>query len=152
MTNQRLKEYLDDNYVNYECIKHLPAFTAQETAHISHIKDKELAKVVILKADGKFLMMVLPANFKVNLEKLRHEIKSDDLALATEYEFEDQFNDCELGAMSPFGNLYDLPIYADDRLCDDRSIAFNAGTHSELIRIDWKDYLKLAHPKIVHLH
>ena len=141
-----LTEYLDRQNVAYVIISHSPAYTAQGIAGLAHISGKELAKTVIVKLDGKLAMAVLPAKFHVNLMLLRKATNVETVALASEDEFRDRFPDCETGAMPPFGNLFSLDVFADDSLENDKEIAFNAGTHRELIRMAWVDFKRLAEP------
>ena len=145
----RLKEYLDRNNIKYVVISHSPAYTAQGIAGLAHIPGKELAKTVIVKLDGQLVMAVLPATFHVDLEMLRKATNAKTATLASEEEFKDRFLECETGAMPPFGNLYDLPVFADETLTKDKEIAFNAGSHRELIRMSWDDFKMLADPKII---
>lgn len=144
-----LTEYLDTRHVPYTVITHSPAYTAQGIAGLTHISGKELAKTVMVKLDEKLVMAVLPANYHVDLAALKRAAKAKIIALAAEEEFQDRFAECETGAMPPFGNLYGLPVFADESLSRDKEIAFNAGTHRELIRMSWEDFKKLAEPMIV---
>ncbi|MGA3334121.1 MAG: YbaK/EbsC family protein [Terracidiphilus sp.] len=144
-----LMEYLDAQKVVYVVISHSPAYTAQGIAGLVHISGKELAKTVIVRLDGKLVMAVLPAKFYVDLMLLRKGAKAKTVALAGEDEFSDRFPECETGAMPPFGNLFGLDVFADDSLERDKEIAFNAGTHRELIRMSWDDFKKLAKPKVI---
>jgi Ala-tRNA(Pro) deacylase len=143
-----LMEFLDAHHVAYVVISHSPAYTAQGIAGLTHIPGRELAKTVIVRLDGKLVMAVLPAKFHVDLDSLRKAANAKTVALATEEEFKDQFPQCETGAMPPFGNLFGLDVFADDSLERDKEIAFNAGTHRELIRMAWDDFKKLAEPKV----
>ncbi|MGB5258014.1 MAG: YbaK/EbsC family protein [Woeseiaceae bacterium] len=151
MPAQQLKSFLDNNHVKYKTITHSPEYTAQEIAASAHIPGKELAKTVIVKLDGKFAMAVLPASRHVSLARLKEAIHARDAELASEDEFEKLFPDCELGAMPPFGNLYDMPVYAEEQLAEDEEIAFNAGSHTELVQLAFSDFDKLVHPKVVAL-
>lgn len=149
MPVHRLKEFLDRNNVRYICITHSTAYTAQEIAALTHIKGRELAKTVIVKIDDTLAMAVLPASHHVNLEMLKAASGAGKVGLATELEFRARFPGCETGAMPPFGNLYDMPVFVDESLTKDDEIAFNAGTHNELIRLAYKDFERLAQPKVV---
>ena len=144
-----LTEYLDHQNIPYTVITHSPAYTAQGIAGLTHISGKELAKTVMVKVDEKLAMAVLPANFHVDLAALRRVLKAKTVMLAAEEEFADRFAECETGAMPPFGNLFGLPVFADENLSRDKEIAFNAGTHRELIRMGWDDFKKLAEPMVV---
>ena len=151
MPAQSLKSFLDNNHVKYTTISHSRAYTAQEVAASAHIPGKELAKTVIVKVDGEFAMAVLPASMHVSLSRLKDAAGAGDAELASESEFEELFPDCELGAMPPFGNLYDMGVYVDKELTEDDEIAFNAGSHSELVQLAYRDFDKLVHPKVVAL-
>jgi Ala-tRNA(Pro) deacylase len=151
MPAHRLKEFLDRHGIRYITIIHSPAYTAQAIAHSAHISGKEVAKTVILKADGRLVMAVLPATHKVNTDVFRDAIGADAVELAEERDFIDAFPGCELGAMPPFGNLWDMPVYVAERLTEDETIAFNAGSHTELIQLDYADFEQLVQPKIVPL-
>ena len=144
-----LKEFLDKHNVRYIVISHSPAYTAQGIAALVHIPGKELAKTVMVKMDGSLVMAVLPASFHVDLKRLRAQAMATTVALASESEFKDRFPDCEIGAMPPFGNLYRNEDFADEGLAKDEEIAFNAGSHRELIRLAWEDFEKLVKPKVV---
>jgi Ala-tRNA(Pro) deacylase len=149
MACAKLQEYLDEQRVRYVSIKHSPAFTAQEVAASAHIPGKELAKTVVVKLDGTMAMVVLPATEMVRMNHLRAETGSDQVELATEEEFKGRFPDCEVGAMPPFGNLYDMQTFVEASLTEDTEIAFNAGTHTELIRMAYTDFAKLVGPTVL---
>jgi len=151
MPVNRLKEFLDSQRVKYVAIHHSPAYTAQEIAASAHVRGKELAKTVMVKIDGKMAMAVLPASLKVNFDRLQDETGASQVELASEKEFKDMFPDCEIGAMPPFGNLYGMEVYASHRLAEDSEIAFNAGSHTELIRMAYKDFERLVKPKIANI-
>ena len=143
---RRLKEFLDKEHVKYVSIDHSPAFTAQEIAAAAHIPGKELAKTVIVKIDGELAMIVLPASEHVRLANLRESLGARKVELADEDEFKKSFPDCETGAMPPFGNLYGMNVFVSQALREDDEIAFNAGSHDELIRLPYAEYERLVHP------
>ena len=149
MPAKKLKEFLNANEVKYVSIVHSVAYTAQEIAASAHIKGKALAKTVILKIDGKLTMAVLPANYKIDFDLLKDAFGSKDVRLSNEQEFKDKFPGCEVGAMPPFGNLYDVDTYVAASLIEDKEISFNAGTHTELIKMQYKDYKNLVKPKVI---
>ena len=146
MPETRLKEFLDKEHVKYVSIDHSPAFTAQEIAAEAHVPGKELAKTVIVKIDGELAMVVVPASEHVLLANLREALGARTVELANEDEFKKAFPDCETGAMPPFGNLYGMKVFVSQALREDEEIAFNAGSHSELIRLTYADYERLVHP------
>ena len=145
----KLKKFLDEKGVNYKTIKHPEAFSAQEVAASIHVPGKEMAKVVILKGDDKYFMSVLPASYIVITDVLKKILNVKNLRLATEEEFENLFPDCEVGAMPPFGNLYNVDVYMDKTLSQNKEIVFLAGSHMESIRIKYNDYVALVKPIIV---
>ncbi len=149
MPARRLKAFLDEAHIKYVGITHSPAYTAQEVAESAHIPGWEVAKVVIVKLDNRMAMCVLPANRKVVLQDLRELTGSGRVEFATEGEFKDRFPDCEIGAMPPFGNLYDMDVYVAPGLAADKQIAFNAGTHTEIIRMSYADFDRLVRPKVM---
>ena len=149
MPINRLKEYLDDHNVEYITISHSRAFTAQTIAAKSHIPGKELAKSVIVIMDGKMVMAVLPASYRVDFPQLKIALGADKVDLAQEYEFKNKFPDCEVGAMPPFGNLYGIDVFVAKSLAESEEIAFNACTHSLLIKMRYEDFDKLVKPKIL---
>lgn len=151
MPVRKLQEFLDREHVKYVSIRHSPAYTSQEIAASAHIRGKELAKSVVVKLDKKMALVVLPASFKVDLALLKDVTGAKHAELASEADFITAFPECELGAMPPFGHLYGMPVYVDDRLSEDREIAFNAGTHSELIRMAYDDFERMEKPKIAHV-
>lgn len=146
MPVKRLKSYLDRNEVTYELLKHPRAYSAQEVAAESHITGWELAKTVIVKLDGTFAMAVLPASEYVDFELFEDAAGVYRVELATEEEFMDLFPGCDLGAMPPFGNLYGMKVYVAPELSEDEFISFNAGSHTELIRLAYADFERLVDP------
>ena len=151
MPAQKLREFLDSNNIEYITISHSPAYTAQRIAELTHTPGKEMAKTVIVKLDDKFAMAVLPASHRVDLDYLKRGVDAQNVELATEAEFKNLFPDCEVGAMPPFGNLYDMDVLVAERLTDDEEIAFNAGSHTELVRMAYKDFENLVAPKVIQL-
>jgi len=146
MPFNHLRRYLDENHVRYVVISHSKAYTAQGIAAVAHISGKELAKTVILKLDGALAMAVLPASYQIDLRALKKATGVNSAELASEHEFKQHFPDCETGAMPPFGNLYSMPVYVDETLTEDEEIAFNAGSHLELIRLAYADFERLVKP------
>ena len=149
MPVKKLKEFLDSNKIKYVSIKHSPAYTAQEIAASAHISGKNLAKTIMVKIDGKMAMAVLPANSLVDIDLLKDATGSGYVELAGEKEFQDSFPGCEVGAMPPFGNLFNFPVYVAEILTKDEEIAFNAGTHTELIKLKYEDFNKLVKPVVL---
>jgi Ala-tRNA(Pro) deacylase len=145
----RVIEFLDKSAVRYEVTEHPPAFSAQQMAAAEHEPGKYVAKPVIIKADGKYLMCVLAACCKIDLAALKTRLGAKSVTLAEEKEIADLFDDCELGAEPPFGNLYDLQTIMDKALEKDDHITFQAGTHKKAVRMSMNDYRKLTQPKVL---
>ncbi len=151
MPVKKLKSFLDSHNIEYVTISHSPAYTAQRIAELTHTPGKELAKTVIVKLDDRFAMAVVPASHRVDIDYLKRGVHANRVTLATEAEFADLFPDCELGAMPPFGNLYDMDVYVAEALTEDTEIAFNAGSHTELVRLAYEDFASLVKPTVIPL-
>jgi Ala-tRNA(Pro) deacylase len=148
MLATRLIKLLHDKHVKYSTISHQRTLTAQETAESAHVPGINFAKTVIVLIDGKYAMAVLPAQYKIHLGLLKQQTKANQVSLATEEDFKDLFPECTTGAMPPFGNLYGMEVYVDDCLLEDEEIVFNAGSHTELIKLSYDDFMRLAQPKV----
>src|SRR5581483_8138333 len=148
----RLKEYLDGQHVHYEALPHPETHRAPELAATLHVSGKELAKVVIVKVNERFVMTVLPASWKVDVKRLKEVFGTKHVRLATEDEFKELFPDCQVGAMPPFGNLYGLDVYVDRSLTEDEEIFFEAGSYDTAIKMRQQDFADLVHPKIAEFH
>ena len=144
---RRLIDCLDENKVRYEVLRHPEAVTAQRTAQAEHVKGRHHAKVVIVKSGDEHLVMVLPADHHIDLEKVEKAV-GKAVSLDKEQEFKSLFPDCAIGAMPPFGNLYGLPTYVDQHLAVQDYIVFEAGTHTEAIKMTYRDYEKIVKPKV----
>ena len=143
----KLIEFLNQHKVRYEILHHPEAFTAQELAAIEHVKGKQHAKVVMVKTDGAQLMAVLPADQRVDLEKFE-KLTGKQTALATEADFKALFPDCAVGTMPPFGSLYGVETYVDQSLAENDLIVFEAGTHSDAVKMRYGDFARVASPKV----
>ena len=150
MTVRKIQEFLDSHNIRYITITHSVAYTAQGTASVAHVPGKELAKTVIVKMNEDLVMAVVPASFQINLGAFKKWARTEDVRLAREDEFRMRFPDCEVGAMPPFGNLYGMAVYVDETLTRDTEIAFNAGSHRELIRLSYEDFDRLVQPTILN--
>src|SRR5262249_29284499 len=146
---KKLREFLDHEGVPYVASSHPVAYTAKEIATLTHISNKELAKTVIVKIDSALAMAVLPASYEVDLSLLRAATRARSVSLAKEAEFKDRFPECEIGAMPPFGNLYGMAVYVDESFTKAKDIAFNAGSHIELLQVSYADFERLVKPKIL---
>lgn len=149
MPAKKLKEFLDSQHVPFRSIAHEVTYTAQETAQAAHVPGYELAKTIMVQLDGQTAMVVVPANRKIVLQDLREITGAARVRFASEDEFKSLFPDCEVGAMPPFGNLYGLEVFVAPGLAADEEIAFNAGTHTEVIKMRYADFERLVHPKVI---
>ena len=147
MPVQQLKQFLDNRGVKYLSIKHSLAYTAQEVAASAHVSGKEMVKTLVVKLDGRMALVALPASERMDLRQLGETTGAVTVELATEAEFGSRFPGCEVGAMPPFGKLFGMDTYVAESLTRDREIAFNAGTHTEVIRMSYDDFERLAEPK-----
>jgi Ala-tRNA(Pro) deacylase len=148
MFSNNLREYLDRRHAHYVTISHLPAYTAQEVAAAAHIPGRQMAKTVLVKLDGEMAMAVLPADRMLDLERVRQITKSHSVRLASEEEFRGLFPGCQIGAMPPFGGLYGLDVLSARELTEDDEIAFNAGTFTEVIKLPYAEFRRLARPMV----
>jgi Ala-tRNA(Pro) deacylase len=147
----KLREFLDQHHVEYHVHGHRQAFTAQEVAEAEHVSGQEVAKVVMVHSGKEFMMLVLPAPYRVDLVRAGAIVGKPDLALATEEQFASIFPGCEPGAMPPFGNLWGIPVWVDRELTADEHIVFNAGTHTETVHMRYADFARLVQPKVAAL-
>jgi len=145
---ERLEGYLRENSVPFELQHHPLAFTAQAVAESEHVSGRLVAKVVMVYADGKLTMLALPAPARVDLKRAVAELGVKEVRLAREEEFAAAFPDCDVGAMPPLGNLYGVPTFVDRSLTEDESIIFQAGTHTDTVRLAYKDYERLVKPVV----
>ncbi|MGE5205252.1 MAG: aminoacyl-tRNA deacylase [Chlamydiota bacterium] len=146
-----VKEFLDNQGIDYEIILHRPSDTARAAASASHIPARNLAKTVMAKVDGNLCMVVVPACRRLDLAALKAASGAHSVVLAREDEFRDCFPGCEPGAMPPLGSLYGLPVWMDEEVACDPQIVFNAGSHSELVRMAYEDFARLVSPKVESL-
>ena len=149
MPLERLKKHLDDNKIKYVIKSHSVAYTTPEIAAMAHVPGMEWAKTVIIKIDGKMAMAVLPASYRIDFDDFKKAVGVKNIELAPEEEFKNHFADCEVGAMPPFGNLYNMEVYVAESLTEDDVITFNACSHKELMQMAYKDFEKLVKPKVV---
>lgn len=149
---KRLQSYLDANKIPYEVVSHPKAYTAHDVAQSLDVPGKLVAKVVVVKADGYFVMTVLPSTWRVDLKRLRDVLEAREVRLATEAEIGNLFPDCQVGAMPPFGNLYGVEVYVDQLLTEDESIIFEAGTYVGAMKLRYKDFASLVRPKVAAFH
>ncbi|HUM03269.1 MAG TPA: YbaK/EbsC family protein [Thermoanaerobaculia bacterium] len=144
--SERLVHFLEQQHVPFVTIPHARAYTAQEIAASIHVPGQEVAKTVIVQADGKLYMAVMPATRRADLVELKKALGVKKIRLATEAEFEGIFPECEVGAMPPFGNLYRIPVVVDESLKKDREIVFNAGSHTETVKMGFDEFVELVQP------
>ena len=148
MPCEKLLEYLDENGIDFDFLEHPQVYGAEDVARAVGFPRRAFAKTVLVKLDGLMATAVVPASFKINFNLLRDASGADTISLALEEEFAARFPDCELGAMPPFGNLYGMEVYADGGLAESPTIAFNAGTHREVVTMAWDDFEELVAPRM----
>ena len=151
MAVNRLKEFLDNNNIKYISVFHSHAYTAQEVAASAHIPGRKLAKTVMVKVDGKMAMAVLSASDKVDFTLLKEAAGASKVELASEHEFTDLFPGCHIGAIPPFGNLYEMQVIVDEKLAEQTEIVFNAGSYTELITLHYEDFKRLVKPCVARI-
>ncbi len=149
MPVQTLIQHLEDHQVPYRCLSHPPGFTAQSLAHHCQVPGDQVAKTVIVELDGKMAMLVMPASFRIRWDRMMDVLDTDFVELADEDDFVDRFPECEVGAMPPFGNLFDMQVFCSETLTQQSEITFAAGSHTEAMQLAMKDYLALVHPIVI---
>lgn len=145
---ESIQHFLGDQHVSFSVIHHRPAYTAQEEAAITHVPGRQWAKTVACFADGRPILVVLPAASLIDIEPLRAVTGAENVRLANEREFEGLYPDCETGAMPPLGPLYGQRVYVDRVLADAKEIVFHAGSHSDAIRLSYEDFVRLVRPTL----
>lgn len=146
MPMERVRRFLDENGVKYVIHQHSPAYTAQEIAEAAHVPGRHFAKCVMVEIDGRLALAVLPATDRVDLQRLARSVGAGSVELAREADFQDRFPDCDPGAMPPFGNLFDLEVFVSPHLAEADLIAFNAGSHREVMQLAYGVFEALVKP------
>ena len=147
MLSPSIRKYMHTHNIPYKTISHPRAYTASQCAQAAHIKGNHFAKSVVVKLDGKFALVAIPANTRLNLDLLKKETRAKRAEIAKEFEFQNKFTDCEVGAIPLLGELYNMEVYLADSLAHQEWFVFNAGNHDQLLKIKGNDFLKLVHPK-----
>jgi Ala-tRNA(Pro) deacylase len=149
MIPDNILRFLDEKGVRFRIEEHPLRVTAQEVAHAAHVSGRRFAKTVVLRQAGRgYVLAVLPADEQIDLSRLGG-LLGGRVELAREDEFDRLFPGCERGAMPPFGALYRLPVVVDACLARQGAIAFNAGSHTEVIEMAWEDFRQVAEPRVV---
>ncbi|ERS84179.1 MULTISPECIES: aminoacyl-tRNA deacylase [Halomonas] len=146
MSMERVRQHLDEQNIKYSILQHSPAYTAQEVAESVHVTGRHFAKCVMVKIDGRLAQVVLPAPDQVDLTRMAHSVGATSVELAREEEFKESFPDCEVGAMPPFGNLFGMEVFVSPHLTAADRIAFNAGSHTDVMQLSFGDFQRLVDP------
>jgi Ala-tRNA(Pro) deacylase len=147
----KIKQFLEKENIKYEIAEHPLAYTASEVAGLQHVPGKKMVKSVIVKSDGNFVMCVLPVIHRVDFAKLKKATGAKTVELADEEEIASLFPDYDVGAEPPFGQLYGLSVIADIILEEDEEIIFNAGTHTDVVKMKFSDYKKIVKPTLANI-
>ena len=142
----KIRVLLEKEHINYQVLEHDLAYTASEVAQVSHLPGHQVVKSVVVKGDGKWILCVLSATHKIDFDKLKKELSLKEAELANEGKVASLFPGCDVGAMPPFGQLAGIPVYVDENLQENETIAFNAGTHTDMLKIRFKDYMRIVKP------
>jgi Ala-tRNA(Pro) deacylase len=143
----KLDEMLTDRHVSFQRLPHRPTYTANRMAQALHVKGHDVAKSVLLRTGHGYVLAVLPATHQVDLARVRRELGEERVEIASEDDVEKVFPDCERGAVPPFGSFYNVPTLMDETLAADEQIVFEGQTHEEAIRMTYRDYEALEHPR-----
>ena len=146
--SEKLKAFLHAATVKYTAAKHPVVYTAQEIAAAQHVPGRQLAKCVLVKTDRGPVLAVLPAVALIDLKRLKTLLGTKTLSIAKESDIKERFPDVEVGAMSPFGHLYDVPVVVDRVLGESEEIVYNAGSHTDTIKMRYRDFAALVKAKV----
>lgn len=152
MNERRVINALDQNSIHYDRILHSQTFSSMRTAQATHIKAIEFAKPVIINVDGKTVMAVLPASYRLSLKKVKESMGAQSVEILCEEELRNLFPDSSIGAMPPMGNLYGMDVIMDQDMEKDENISFNCCNHEEVFKIKFADYKRMVHPRFVNIH
>ncbi len=133
--------------VQFDLLRHEPVYTSEEAAQVRGTPLASGAKALICKADGQFLMVVVPAHLRLASKAIRKQESIRSLRFATREEVDD-LTSLQPGSIPPFGSLFDLPTWCDHRLSEQSMINFNAGDHAISISMTYTDYIAVEHPKL----
>jgi Ala-tRNA(Pro) deacylase len=148
MSLSSVKSYLERHGVDYTHTTHRRSSTAHQVAVAEDVSESAFAKTVVFRTEHHFVMAVVPADCHVDVGEFKSKLGVLSLRLATEGELAKLFPDVEVGAEPPFGNLYQVPVYVDERLTSSARITFNAGTHRDAISMAYQDFARLAQPLV----
>ncbi len=143
-----IQEYLSQRGCPYTTIPHPRAYTAQEEAAVTHTPGHEWAKTVVCFCDDEPVLVLMGADRKLDLDRLRRMAGADTARLAKEPEFAGLYRDCEVGAMPPLGPLFGQRVFVDRRLAECREITFHAGTHMDGIRMAYATFAGMVKPVV----
>lgn len=143
-----IEDFLGNLHVTYSVLHHRPAYTAQEEAAVSHVPGNQWAKTISCFADGRPILAVVPAPSLVDLDRLREVTGAREIRLASEREFERLYPECETGAMPPLGPLYGQPVFVDRNLAVGGDIVFDAGSHSDAVKVKYEDFARAVRPTV----
>jgi Ala-tRNA(Pro) deacylase len=142
----RIAEFLHEKCVPFEYLPHAPAFTAHRLAKYLRVPGEQVAKCVLLRGPVGYFVAVLPANYRVDTERIGSALNGP-VRLAADREAADVFRDCEWGVVSPFGGLYGLPTLLEESIGPDASLVVEANTHVEAVRLRCRDFERLERPR-----
>jgi Ala-tRNA(Pro) deacylase len=143
-----VQQFLEQRHIPFQMLNHRPTYAAQRLAQVVQVPGGEVAKAVLLRADDGFVLAVLAATRGVNVDRVQELVGADNVELASEAECGDCFPDCELGAVPPFGSKYGMRTLVDRSLSEDEEIVFEGNTHHEAIRMKFRDFMELEHPRL----
>ena len=145
---QNVQEFLRQSNVGYSVFPHVPAYSAQEEAAVTHISGRDWAKPVVFFADGEPIQAVVPADLVVDVDQLLALTGAERIRLATEEELSALYPDCEPGAMPPLGPLYNQSVFVDIALAAEPQVVFNGGTHADAVCMRYDDFAAVAKPVV----
>ncbi len=143
----KLKQQLGERGIAFAEIHHAPVYTSAEAAAVRGTSLHSGAKALVVKAGDAFHMIVMPADLSLDSKALRNELGSKQIRFANADEVL-LMTGLKPGSIPPFGSLFNLPTICDDRLADNESINFNAGSHTDSIQMTYAAYMQFESPRI----
>jgi Ala-tRNA(Pro) deacylase len=144
----QVERWLQQQGATFEVLEHEPTFSAQEMAQAVHVSGDNVAKTVLLKADGRFILAVVPATYYIHFELACEALGAQHVELARELDCARVFPDCEIGALPPFGSQYGVETLVDYALTEDDEIVFVGNDHRQSIRMKYRLYAELEQPRV----
>jgi Ala-tRNA(Pro) deacylase len=147
----KLVEFLETHHLKYETIAHSETQTSLATVNWINCDAAQLAKIIVCEIDNyRTSLFLLPAAEVMDLKELKKNINAKKINILPETKLEEIFNDCEIGAQPTYGSLYNLPTFLPEHSDKNKDIYFNAGTHTDVLRVPYSEFDDVEQPYITN--